>query len=77
LRALPAVKAFPRIAPDGEGGLLMVWESAGQPFLLTISDLHLHGVKAPHTPDAEYIDDVPFDPAQVIPDEILGAIPAW
>jgi hypothetical protein len=76
LRALPAAKAFPKIAPDGEGGLLMVWEVSGRSFLLTINDLHLHGVIAPQTLDVEYIDDVPFDPAQVTPDKILNAIPA-
>jgi hypothetical protein len=76
LRALPASKAFPKVSPDGEGGLMMVWEGAGNPFLLTINDLHLHGVIAARTPHAEYIDGVPLDSAQVIPDKILIAIPA-
>jgi hypothetical protein len=30
LRALPAGKAFPKVSPDGEGGLMMVWEGAGK-----------------------------------------------
>jgi hypothetical protein len=76
LRALPAAKAFPKISPDGEDGLMMVWEGAGHPFLLTINDLGLHGVIAAGTADAEYIDDMPLDSARVIPDKILNAIPA-
>jgi len=76
LRALPAAKAFPKIAPDGEGGLLMIWERSGKRFLLTINDLRLHGVIAVGAPDAEYIDGMPLDLVQVIPDKILDAIPA-
>jgi hypothetical protein len=75
LRALPAAKAFPKIAPDGEGGLLMVWERAAETFVLTIDNLRLHGVTAAGTPNAEYIDDVSIDSTQVIPDTILNAIP--
>jgi hypothetical protein len=76
LRALPASKALPRIAPDGEGGLMMVWEGRGEPFLLTIDNFRLHGVIAAATPQAEYIDDMPFDERQIIPRPILDAIPA-
>jgi hypothetical protein len=74
LRALPAAKAFPKVAPDGEGGLLLVWEGAGRTFLLTIDDLRLHGIVAPGTPVAEYMDDLPFS-SEGIPDAILNAIP--
>ncbi len=76
LSALPAGKAFPKISPDGEGGLMMVWQRAGDPFLLTIDDLRLHGVVAAGTDRAEYIDDLPFDLAEDIPQRILGCIPA-
>jgi hypothetical protein len=76
LRALPAGKAFPKISPDGEGGLMMVWEGAGDPLLLTIDNLRLHAVVAAATPRANYIDDLPFDWAQVIPQWILDVIPA-
>jgi hypothetical protein len=76
LRALPSGKALPQISPDGEGGLMMVWERSGGPFILTIDDLRLHGVMAAGTPQAEYMDDLPLDSAQVIPDQVLDAIPA-
>ena len=76
LRVLPAGKAFPKISPDGEGGLMMVWEGAGDPLLLTIDNLRLHAVVAAATPRANYINDLPFDWAQVIPQPILDVIPA-
>jgi hypothetical protein len=76
LRGLPARKAFPRISPDGQGGLMMVWEGASDPFLLTVDDLRLHGVVAAGTPHAQYLDDIPFDAAQDIPQRILDCIPA-
>lgn len=76
LHALPAGKAFPKISPDGEGGLMMVWEHGGEQFLLTVDDLRLHGVKAAGTSRAEYMDDVPFELAQDIPQRILDCIPA-
>lgn len=76
LRALPAGKAFPKISPDGEGGLMLVWERVDGPVLLTIDNLRLHAVIAAATPAAEYIDDLPFDLPQDIPQQILDAIPA-
>lgn len=77
LRVLPAANAFPTMAPDGEGALLMVWERPWATFVLIIDDLRLHAVVRAGTQDAEYIDGVPFDVTeQVIPDEILNAIPA-
>jgi len=54
----------------------MIWERSGKRFLLTINDLRLHGVIAVGAPDAEYIDGMPLDLVQVIPDKILDAIPA-
>jgi hypothetical protein len=76
LRALPSGKVLPKISPDGEGGLMAIWEGSGKPLVLTIDDLRLHGVIAAGTPQAEYIDDMPLDSAQVIQDRILDAIPA-
>ncbi len=75
LLALPAGKALPKISPDGEGGLVMVWEGATGPLLLTIDDFHLHAVIGATTRQAEYIDDVPFGPGRNIPQRILDSIP--
>ena len=76
LSALPAGKALPKISPDSEGGVMMLWERPDAPFLLTIDNLRLHAVIAAATPRAKYIDDLAFDGVQVIPQPILDAIPA-
>jgi hypothetical protein len=76
LRALPPGKAFPKISPDGEGGLMMVWEGTEHPLLVTVDDMRLHAVIAAATPAAEYIDDILFGWGQEIPERILDAIPA-
>jgi hypothetical protein len=76
LRALPAGKAFPKISPDGERGLMMVWEGTERPLLVTVDDMRLHAVIAAATPVAEYIDDIPFGRGQEIPERILDAVPA-
>lgn len=76
LSSLPAGKAFPKVSPDGEGELIMIWENQDASVLLTIDNLHLHAVIAATTPQAEYLDDIPFDWLQRIPQKILDAIPA-
>jgi hypothetical protein len=73
--ALPANKALPKISPDGEDGLMMVWEGSGDPLLVTLDGVRLHAVIAATTPYAEYLNDVPFD-CWEIPAAILTAIPS-
>ena len=75
LSTLPSGKALPKISPDGEGGLLMVWERDGDPLLITVDDLRLHAVIGATTGHAEYMNDIPFDRPE-IPQAILDAIPA-
>lgn len=74
LYLLPMGKRLPKIAPDGEGGLIMAWEGQGEPILATVDGPRLHAVIAAGTQDAKYFDDLPFDGPD-IPDEILNAIP--
>jgi hypothetical protein len=75
LRALPAGKALPKISPDAEGGLMMVWNGPGDPFLLTVDNLRLHAVLAATTPRAVYLDDIPFW-GQELTQQLLDAIPS-
>ncbi len=75
LDALPAAKAPPKISPDGEGGLMLVWEAPGGPLLVTVDDLRLHTVISATTPNAEYLSDSAFNSPE-IPRRILDAIPA-
>ncbi len=74
LAALPMRKALPRISPDGEGGLMMVWESSADYLLVTIDECLLQVVVAAATPRATYLNDLAFDEAD-IPGDVLAAIP--
>lgn len=74
LEALPRHKQLPRVAPDGEGGLLMAWDVPGEGrTLITVGDWVLYAVARAGTAQAHYFDDTPFE--EVIPDELLAAIP--
>lgn len=75
LLALPSGAALPKISPDGEGGLLMVWEYRGDLVIAVIDGWRIHLVARATTPDALYLDDRPFDGEQ-IPKAILESIPA-
>lgn len=72
-RLLPAYKT-PKIAPDGEGGLLAVWEDPEHSVVLVVDDWRLHLVVDAATPDARYFDDLDFDGVRV-PDVVASAIP--
>jgi hypothetical protein len=72
-RTLPAGKAFPKVSPDGEGGLMLIWASP-QSVLITVDDLKLHMVVAAATAQAEYLNDIVL--GELIDNRILNAIPA-
>lgn len=74
LAAMPVRKALPRISPDGEGGLMMVWELSADPLLVTIDECLLQVVVAAATASATYLNDLPFDGTD-IPENVLAAIP--
>jgi len=66
---------MPKISPDGEGGLLMAWETHGDLVIAVLDGWRIHLVAAATTPHARYLDDLPFDGEQ-IPKAILESIPA-
>jgi hypothetical protein len=72
LKLLPYNVALPKISPDGEGSLVMLWEGTS-PTLLTIDGWQFHLVLGATTPTAEYKDNVPF--GEEIPEEILRSLP--
>lgn len=74
MRALPRSKALLKLSPDGEGGLMMVWDDGGRTLLVTVDNALLHAVIGAATPAAEYIDDIPFWLEREIPQRILDAI---
>lgn len=74
IRDLPLCVKSPKISPDGEGGLMVVWDEPPAPTLVIIDGWRLHLVKAATTPNAEYHDDIGFTEGS-IPSVVLDALP--
>jgi hypothetical protein len=74
LRALPHNRALPKVAADGEGDLLFVWEPPYGSCIVTVQPGLLHLVDHPGTQYAEHIDAQPFI-GRHIPLAILHALP--
>lgn len=70
---LPASATLPKISPDGEGGLMAVWEKDGRSTLVIIDNFNIHLATGATTPDAQYFPELVFDGEQ-IPDVVLKAI---
>ena len=73
LNQLPPEIELPKISPDGEGSLVMLWENDNSRVLLTIEDWRIHMVKGATSPQAEYYDNLPF--AEEIPEIVFQALP--
>jgi hypothetical protein len=72
--SLPHGLVPPKLSPDGDGGLIMVWESSTGSALAVLDGWTIHVVKAPATAHAEYFDDIPYD-RERIPSILLQVIP--
>jgi hypothetical protein len=70
---LPTTSVLPKISPDGEGGLMAVWEKDGGPTLVIIDNFNIHLATGATTPEAQYFPEFVFDGEQ-IPDVVLKAI---
>jgi hypothetical protein len=71
--ALPRGAPLPKVAPDGDGGLLLAWTlGSGGRTLVTIDGWTIHCVSRAGTEMATYWDDLAFD--GTIPAEIQQAI---
>jgi hypothetical protein len=64
----------PKVAPNGDGGLTLLWERPEQPVLLLIDNWRMHLVVGAATPTATYYDNLPFD-GERVPSEVSAAIP--
>lgn len=73
-RVLPDDVILPKISPDGEGGLLMAWESRDKLVMAVIDGWLMHLVDAATTTNAVYLDDILFD-GNRIPSAIMDALP--
>jgi len=74
LEKLPNIFQLPKVAPDSEGDIMMVWEAMDRATLLTVSGWRLHAVVDPTGVRPEHFDNVPFD-GDVIPTRILLQLP--
>jgi hypothetical protein len=71
LPLLPNDVPIPKIAPDGEGGLNIVWEDNGNIVLLIVDNYILHTVKHAGTCSAVCEENIAFD-RQSLPKELLS-----
>ncbi len=76
IKLLPYDAVMPRVAPDGEDGLVAVWDRPNGALLVVVDDTHLHIVANAMTPNARYYDQVPFQPDGMrLPAEVLTVLP--
>jgi hypothetical protein len=69
LRALPAEYPLPKIAPDGEGGVILAWESAQRELVMCVCGWALYPIINPSS-KPEHLSSLNFD-GEKIPDQIL------
>ncbi len=74
LASLPSNRELPKVASDGDGNIIFVWEPPHGNCLMTVEPNLLHMVDKPGGPEVEHIDNQPFS-GHRIPLAILSAIP--
>jgi hypothetical protein len=76
LRCLPGNVLLPRVAPDGEGDIMFVWDGPDNPScVVTVEKQTLHLAARLGTPHVKQVDDQRFLGVR-IPPEILAHIPS-
>ena len=74
LRQLPKSMQLPQIAPDGEGGLLLVWEGR-KTVLATVDGSKIHLLLDPGTRNSTPYENLPLS-GRALPPELLAALQA-
>jgi hypothetical protein len=74
IRGLGSRARLPKVTPDGEGNLLLVWEKVEGPLMVVVDGPRVHMVKRAATPQSEHIADLPFINGRV-PAEVLCEVP--
>jgi hypothetical protein len=74
VQRLPIDRAFPKIAPDGEGGVVLVWETPSRRALITCDGVRLLLVRDPGGPSSFHFSPMRFD-GEIIPSIILENLP--
>ena len=73
IRHIPKEYRLPKVAPDDEGDIIMVWED-DKTALLNVEGWKLHFVANPATPNSEHFPEVNFD-GEAIPYALLDRLP--
>lgn len=73
IRQLPYEYQFPKVAPDDDGDLVMVWKS-DRTVLLTMEAWKLHIVVDPATPKSKHLPEMMFD-GEMVPRILLDLLP--
>jgi hypothetical protein len=74
IRAMPADRAFPKLAADGEGGLIFLWESQERKAMITVDGGLLWLVRQPGEPDSFHFSPLRFD-GETIPRIVIESLP--
>jgi hypothetical protein len=74
IQQLPSDRAFPKLAPDGEGGIMFVWREQSPRALITADKGKLLLIANPGQPDSHHFRPLNFD-GETIPALILEKIP--
>lgn len=73
IRQIPKEYRLPKVAPDDEGDIIMVWEG-DKTVLLNVEGWRLHFVVDPATPKSTHFPEVIFD-GEAIPYALLDRLP--
>jgi hypothetical protein len=69
---LPESFPLPKIAPDGDGGVMFVWNGLSKSTIMVIEGWVFHLVKNAGACDAEYFDNIPLQ--EIPPRELIAAL---
>jgi hypothetical protein len=74
IQQLPPDRAFPKVAPDGEGGIMLVWREHSPRALITADRGKLLLIANPGQPNSHHFRPLNFD-GETIPAIVLVNIP--
>ena len=72
--AIPHTRALPKVTPDGEGGVMLVWDSEGSKAMITVAGTTLFPVIDPGEATSEHMQELVFA-GDALPIQLLGMIP--
>jgi hypothetical protein len=74
IRELPTDRAFPDVAPDGDGGIVMIWNRPDNRLLITVDEATLLCVRDPGGLGSYHFAPLRFD-GETIPPMIMEQLP--